>query len=74
MALESDADRLGMLSVMGEEITLNSRQIHAVFDSDYFMVDGGDVGVESSRPGVICRASDAASVAHGDPVVVRTVS
>ncbi len=38
MAFEFDADRLDMLTVKGEKITMNDSLIKAVFDSEYFRV------------------------------------
>ena len=37
-------------------------QISVIYDDAYFLVQGEDVGVDSTKPAAICRASDVTGV------------
>src|SRR3989304_10294925 len=47
------------------------KTIKAVFENAFIAMEGiGDVGVSSSVPSVLCKASDVADAARGDTVIV----
>jgi len=67
MALETDADRLGMLSDFGENYVVNNRTYTGIFDNEYIE----ELGMSGSVPILNCRTKDVATVDRGDSLYVR---
>lgn len=67
MALETDADRLGMLSDFGENYVVNNRTYTGIFDNEYIE----ELNVSGSVPVLNCRTKDVATVDRGDTLRVR---
>jgi len=67
VTLETDADRVGMLSDFGESYTVNNRQYTGIFDNEYIE----ELGVSGSVPVLNCRTKDVATVDRGDTLYVR---
>lgn len=74
MGIESETDRLAYLTTFGQIVTIAGAEIQAILDNDYEPVQFGSQVVESNVPVLQARASDVATVAHGDSVVVAGVS
>ena len=49
-------------------------QISVIYDDAYFLVQGEDVGVDSTKPAAICRASDVTGVKQGDSITVNSIA
>jgi len=47
---------------------------NGIYDKDYFEIIDSNSVVESSQPAFTCRTSDVPSVAHGDTLVINSVS
>lgn len=78
MAIESDADRLALLSAddFGVAITVGAETIYGIFDKDYLAVSNGEVDVESDSPMVLVRSSDvtAQSIAVATSLVISSAT
>lgn len=78
MAIESDADRLAMLSEddFGVEVTVGASTIKGIFDKEYLAVQGGEADVESDAPTVLVRSSDvtAESIAVSSTLTISSAS
>lgn len=77
MAAESAADRASFFDVddFGVAGNYNSgTTVNGIFDNEYFLQAEGGVGIESSNPAFLCRTADVSSAAHGDTLVVSSVS
>jgi hypothetical protein len=78
MPMDMSADNLAMLA--GDEFgatvaTLDGAAISGIFDAEYFEVQaGGDVGVESSQPGFVCRTEDLPADPRALTLIVDGVS
>jgi hypothetical protein len=69
--IETDADRLAMLTILGETVVVNGRTISAVFENEYTRVG---VIYATSDPVLMCRAIDVSEVVRGAVVVARAVT
>jgi len=67
MALESDADRVGMLSDFGENYVVNNKTYTGIFDNEYIE----ELNMSGSVPILNCRTKDVATVDRGDTLHVR---
>lgn len=70
MSFETDADRLGILQAVGEQITFDGAQIWAVFRNAYIET----VEISGTRPTAECRTSDVASATSASVVVAGGVN
>lgn len=60
------------VDAVGDEVTYNGEQIHAVFGSGWVSVESGDVRISSRRPEIYIRLADlpdgaAAGLTPGEP-------
>lgn len=74
MTVESDADRLEMLSDFGENAVYtpaggSGTTITAIFDTVYTGVEGLQVDLSSNEPRAFCRTADVITAASGDTLV-----
>lgn len=67
MDLETDVDRLGMLSDFGENYVVNNRTYTGIFDNEYI----DELGMSGSVPILTCRTKDIATVDRGNTLFVR---
>ena len=65
--IETDADRLAMMTLFGELVTVAGAAIRAVFDAAY----ASPFEIASVSPVLTCREVDVAGVLAGAAVVVR---
>ena len=77
--VETAADRLVMLSDFGVNCTYtpsggSATTIKAILLNDYYSVEAGSVAVEMNQPIAVIRTADAASIAHGDTMVMDSVT
>jgi len=68
--IETDADRLAFLSILGQTVTVNGNPISAIFDAEYI----SPLNVASTNPVLTCRSIDVASVVRGNASVVGAVN
>ena len=66
MPVETDKDRLDILTDFGQMVTVGGKDVLAIFDREFKDVGG----VESYYPIIECRRIDAPDVAHQDLVVI----
>jgi len=62
MAVESDNDRLQLLTDFGVDATINAATVRGILDREFKVV--GDI--ESEYPVFECRSIDVSGVNHGD--------
>jgi len=74
MAVESDADRLALLSDFGQAVTINGTSVTAIFDDKFLMIDEMTMNIESSEPQIECRTSDVSGFSNGAMVVIGTTT
>lgn len=65
MAVETDVDRLSLLSDWGEDATVQGVTVRGILDQEFR--DNG--GIESLYPVFECRTSDVPAVQHGHSVI-----
>ncbi len=70
MTVETDEDRLNLLTDFGQTVTVGGKEILGIFDREYKDVGG----VESYYPIIECRRIDAPDVKHHDPVIVDGIT
>ena len=66
MPVETDNDRLNLLTDFGQTVTVGGQEILGIFDREFKDVGG----VESYYPILECRRIDAPAVKHHDPVII----
>ena len=64
--IETEEDRLAILQVLGEDCTVGTSTIRALFENDYARVAGV---YESSNPILSCRSIDIVNVTRGTSVL-----
>lgn len=75
MPVESDADRLSMLSDFGVTVTWSGTSFVGIYDSEYHDADMiGGVPFASSQPRLKCRTADVTGVSRGTALSVDGVS
>ena len=50
--------------------TYKGAAINVIYDEAYFLADGEDVGIDSTKPAAICKAADVAGVKQGDSIAI----
>lgn len=45
-----------------------------IFNNEFFAIDGGEVGVESTQPLAVTKSSNLTSASHGDSMVIDSVT
>lgn len=44
--------------------------IKVIYDDEYFLVPGEEVGVDSTKPAAICRSVDVSGIKQGDSITI----
>lgn len=70
MSVETDADRLGMLQAVGEQITIDGVSVWAIFGNAYIE----SFEATGTRPVAECRSTDVAAVTTSSAVVYGGVT
>jgi hypothetical protein len=70
MPVETDKDRLDILTDFGQTVTVGGKDVLAIFDREFKDVGG----VESYYPIIECRRIDAPDVKHQDLVVIDGIT
>jgi hypothetical protein len=81
MSVESAADRANMLADFGQLITFTpgavypnrsdkTVEIMAIFDNDFYAVDGGEVGINTRQPSIMARTADTENAARNSMVEI----
>jgi hypothetical protein len=47
---------------------------NVIFNNEYYAIDGGEVGVESTEPTVTTKTSNISGASHGDTMVIDSVT
>ena len=76
MAIESDADRLAMMSPddFGVAATWGAVTVYGIFDDTFALVNEATGEVATSGPQFVCRTSDVSSAVQGNTITINTVT
>lgn len=71
---ETDADRLSMLTALGEQVTYTpsggvAKSVYGIFTAPYQAVNPATAQVESTDPQCVCRTSDLTGTVRGGTIV-----
>ena len=76
MGVESDADRLALLSAddFGLAATIGSATVYGVFDDAYTGISEATGEVATTAPQFTCRTIDVTSVVQGTTVTINSIA
>jgi len=75
MAVETDADRLALLSTddFGTDATIGSATVKGIFDNNYEAINIATGEITTTGPRFLCRTSDVTSVVQGTIVTINSI-